>query len=247
MVGLSPAELESLNELIHIDHVYFKPQPSAQFKDKQVVHTSEDIVHKVNSSESAVPQQHTQEVVLVTTSRSKRDSRGNIVSSKSPAPIVAAPTPCIIDSTDVEVGIIADDLVSSLSDSDMDSQLDLFQSLGFTDFLDEKDVIDLTSTGQTTIPCVKNHGGMSSNPQALNSSSSVDSSDIELDSQKLFDEIYDSYLSMKNSSSPDSNNLSDSGIGSDVGEALSPQYEESSLMDDYTWQDSFTDLFPDLQ
>ena len=259
MVGLSPAELESLNELIHIDHVYFKPQPSAK---EAVVQTSEDIVHKVNSNESAVSQL-SYDVEQLASGGSKRDSRGIVVSSEPAVPAVVDPSPCVADHANLDVYTIADDLVSSLSDAEIDSPLDIFQSLGLSDLLDGNGVVNLCSTSESDLSTVSSstdHSHVSvlnSNPPKHIPSSSQNLNRPEMDSQKLFDEIYDSYLSIKNSSSPDSSVLSDSGCGSDIedfsphGDILSPQsspqYGEGSLLDDYPWQDSFTDLFPDLQ
>lgn len=70
--------------------------------------------------------------------------------------------------------------------------------------------------------------------------------DNELNDTKLFDEIYEHYLNIKESSSPESTALSDSGIGSDF-DAMSPQSIEESLHDEMWHDTSFADLFPDLQ
>lgn len=251
-MGLSSAELESLNELIHIDHVYFKPQPSVQFKDEEV-ETSEDIALKVNSSEPTISQQYTQSVLPTAPLRSKRDSRGNIISSKPLSTVVAEPSQCIANpaSASLDDDNITNDFVNTFSYSDIDSSLDLFQSLELSNLLDGSSVVDSFSPVETKFSPSSSPLDFSKT-SVLNTSlttqpSSVSNiSESETDSKKLFDEIYDSYFSYKNSSSPDQGNLSDSGIGSDV-EALSPQHSEGSLLEEYPWQDSFTDLFPDLQ
>ncbi|BFZ18687.1 hypothetical protein BsWGS_21726 [Bradybaena similaris] len=63
---------------------------------------------------------------------------------------------------------------------------------------------------------------------------------------KLFDEIYEHFLNIKESSSPDSTALSDSGISSD-NDPMSPPLIEESYHDDMWHDTSFADLFPDLQ
>lgn len=266
-MGLSSAELESLNELIHIDHIYFKPQPSVHYKDdnKEVVEAPQDIALKVNNSEVVIPHQYSHPPCQLTTPplRSKRDSRGNIIPSTTTTnlpPVVVSNTPQFIAnpaSTSLDVDTIAQDLVDSFSYSDIDSSLDLFQSLELSNLLDSASgpVVNSNIQCQPKMSpsslSEESYNTNVSHPNTINTQHSTcaisNISKSEIDSKKLFDELCDSYLSIKNSLSPDHGNFSDSGFGSDVGEALSPEDSEEYLLDDYPWQDSFTDLFPDLQ
>ncbi|KAH9518673.1 hypothetical protein Btru_005957 [Bulinus truncatus] len=256
VVGLSSAELESLNELIQIDHVYVKPQPLKQIGGKEGQQKPTTAVIKQDANGSVAPQQNKQFIVL---SGLKRNHDGGSINHKSPS-VQSSPSMTVdIAETDSELSVTSaatelpvltsfssqidfqndsDDIISTLSDSDMETSLQLFQNF-------DLDLIDSNNQHEINKP-VPNIDYSFLN---CSKSDSKQNGDIELNSTKLFDEIYEHYLSIRESSaSPSSAALSDSGISSDT-EPLSPHsLDEESFHDQLLWQDtSFTDLFPDLQ
>ncbi|KAK6967716.1 X-box-binding protein 1 [Biomphalaria glabrata] len=246
MVGLSSAELESLNELIQIDHVYVKPQPLKSLIGKEAQHKSTTAVIKQDVSESAATQHSKQYIVL---SGLKRNHEGATVNVKSPV-VQLSPVPTLDlinpDNSDtpelpvltslqsqLELQDDSDDIISTLSDSDMETSLNYFQNFD----------LDMAEANRQV-----NTSSQNNNYSFLLSDSLKQTE--ELNSTKLFDEIYEHYLSIRESSvaSPNSTAFSDSGISSDT-EPLSPHsLDGEAFHDTLLWQDtSFTDLFPDLQ
>lgn len=245
VVGLSSAELESLNELIHIDHVYFKPQPETP--EAREVLTS-NIAHE--SNKDLITAQPEPVITITETSGGvKRDHHGNAVFSNISSDNVSSLTDNFNGdlkfTLDTDITDTTDDLISSLTDSEIDPSMEFLQNLALSDFLGpDTNVaglpIQTTSTSDIS-PHFNQLGEIMSVKDISNHASG------ELDAHKLFDEIYDSYMNPRNTSSPDTTNVSDSGCDSDIGDSPSPQSSEASLLDECPWQDSFTDLFPDLQ
>lgn len=262
VVGLSSAELESLNELIQIDHVYVKPQPLNQDGGKEVQQKSSTALLKQDTNGSIITPSNKQFVVL---SGSKRNIAGEIVSSHDQFEDLNLATPVANHETDCSrvsftsaitaptssqipspIGVQdeSDDFISTLSDSDMETSLNFFE-----DF--DLNLIDSTSTPcEVTKPSSEVANSFFSLSQNTKPDTRLTEAESDLNPVKLFDEIYEHYLSIKDSSvsSPDSTALSDSGISSDT-EPLSPHSSDGeSFHDNLLWQDtSFADLFPDLQ
>ncbi|CAL1533762.1 unnamed protein product [Lymnaea stagnalis] len=265
VVGLSSAELESLNELIQIDHVYVKPQPLNQNGGKEVQQKSSAALLKQETKGSIIPPLNKQFVIL---SGSKRNIAGEIVGSHDQFTALNPATPVAntesdysrvsftsattIPSTLSQISIPSplsvhsesDDFISTLSDSDMETSLNFFE-----DF--DLNLIDSTSTHSEVVqPSSEETNSFFSLSQNTKSDTGLTETESDLNPTKLFDEIYEHYLSIKDSSvsSPESTAQSDSGISSDT-EPLSPNSSDGdSFNDNLLWQDtSFADLFPDLQ
>lgn len=259
VVGLSPAELESLNELISIDHIYVKSQPITSQKGKEGQHKSHAPVRvhghngsvissqqKCNGSIVGSKRKHSNEVGDQTVSLFQPDTpyqpnrEVQTLNHDSTDDFTLSPylSPQSLSSFQSNVSGIADDFISSLSDSDMESPLNLFQDLDFS-------IIE--SSFECDAAADLNH---SKNNFCMNikfdETAASDLPESVMTTTKLFDEIYEHYLNIKESSSPDSTALSDSGISSDI-DPMSPRLIEESYHDDMWHDTSFADLFPDLQ
>lgn len=299
MVGLSSAELESLNELIHIDHVYYKPQPETPVVKSEEVLSNSNALHSASIASSTFENnkdligitQHLQtfaapslatapttRTTVATQLGAKRDRFGNLVfSSISPSQVSARQAATVIPSSSIPalnecrsfinesqikptVLEAAEELMTSLIESGIDIPSDFLPNLAFGDLLGhDSNMLLEPSTGIDSLCLPLPMSLTNDNLEMLDSAVSgkgsvtvhadIDSS-LSLDDmtpRKLFDELNDGYVAPKDMSSPGSGSMSDSGMGSDIGDPMSPVSSESSLLDDYSWQDSFTDLFPDLQ
>lgn len=255
MVGLSPAELESLNELISIDHVYVKPQPVSLQKGREGQHKSASLprscgssgfvtpLHKYSISIPGSKRRYTCQVIRDPVSQTQpnvppQKTTDNAELDKidfSLSPSSSLPQP----QQEFNVPGVADDFIGLLSDSDMETSLNLFQDFDFS--LAAPDIASDSMHSDS----IDSNQNIKQDINSLGESLESDSSN----SIKQFDEIYQHYLSIKDSSfscSPVSATVSDSGVSSDF-DAHSPHSSVESLYDDM-WQDtSFTDLFPDLQ
>ena len=283
VVGLSSAELESLNELIQIDHVYVKPQPaaassrqggkSAQQQQQKIVMPASPkktaSVATIVSPNSAIsssskitclPSPKLQEIKPnVLMPGVKRQHNGQLVVALEPSPVSTSTHtspvhtvgiqatkvegPAAIDSDYLFSGAAEDSFDGSLADPDMDTSLNFLNDFGM-DFLVTNQqqlnfdlAADTDNCGDSSVPdpsFLKVEDVGCASPPAS-----------ELNPIKLFDEIYEHYLNIKDAPKTDSpipSVHSDSGVGSDV-EPLSPLSNGESLNGDYLWQD----LFPDLQ
>lgn len=254
VVGLSPAELESLNELIHIDHYYVKPQPMDLAEEPSEEVIAPEHAHKLeNSIQSPKDEFHVSQAAA-SSAGVKRTLTGKPVVLQSPATNSLSQN-FLLGHTDVDIVVGSsevpttpdisfngtDDLICALSDSGMEEEAPL--SLNFLDQLDLEgsDASVSNIFAQTEKPLLV------VSPQDAQTRLKTS----ELDSAKLFDEIYEHYVSMKDSSSgvgsPLSSSASDSEFNSESAEVLSPWSSEGSLLEDLPWHDSFTELFPDLQ
>lgn len=253
MVGLSSAELESLNELIQIDHVYVKPQPLIQIGGKEGQHKYTAAVLKQENNGSIVPTLNKP----VALSGLKRNHTGDVVGSvpqpaepitvsiTGPSPLdfgrINANTTSVVEPSSVStenLNLEESEFINTLSDTDMETSLNFFHDFN----------IDLIQSNCDT-EVNKSSNIQNSFFNLLQNTQLEDlTTEKDLNATKLFDEIYEHYLSIKDSSlnSPDSH--SDSGISSDI-DPLSPQSSEGEFINDQLmWQDtSFADLFPDLQ
>lgn len=254
VVGLSAAELESLNELISIDHVYVKPQPTHARGGKEEHHKSTTVVYVQGNNYDIDPAQQKRSTELPAIKRRSVDevTHGPVSQAEPNIPSNTGDikfnkiNPNFPDSSlytslsslpaHLDVSDINDDLISSLSDSNVETSLNFLQDFDFT-----------TLESNTKTHVANGHNSNICNNAVPDSRQTDEVLHDELNASKLFDEIYEHYLSIKSSSSPDSSCLSDSGISSDL-DILSPSSIDESLHDDIMWHEtSFADLFPDLQ
>lgn len=227
MVGPTSAELESLNELIRFDHVYYKAEPvvssSKKTKDSDIVSSvvgSPDIVQEIDMS----------------------------------SPVVETEVVEIIDSDCEDVtDNIAIDSQSDTKISNDDTYLDDLSRLAELESLLKQDPVNptsktLSSTVTTAIVSKEQsskYDTVTKSPKKFETPHSpvmyLDSNDLGLTpSPEFFHFDTDMGLGFTKTHSP---SFSDSGYS----DALSPHSDvSSSLLDDDMWEESFTELFPSL-
>lgn len=219
MVGPSPAELESINELIKFDHEYYKIEPLTPEPGVEVIVDS-----GVNSSFEI--QSDTK--CIVPNLKNEFPSQKDCVRTISEDSLVSS----IEDIVDLEKEVlnvlpeINIDLlneIESLIEDDLHSQ-------AIPDSLDE-----VSQNGQILLPVEQNKKLQSellppveekSSLKRKRSQTCISSSDL---------------LSLEDCLSG-----SDSGISSDYSEAGSPYSDISGGLSDNVWEESFIELFPDL-
>jgi hypothetical protein len=262
VVDLSPAELESLNELIHIDHYYVKQQPQNLDNEECVAptETSDSVVVTTSSAELAHRLEGSPDCVKVemhmpsSPSVQASDMEVEVKTSISPLSESSMSTdshqgclnflePKVLHNGDTLAIPDFASLSSEESPNTIDtlSTPDVENSLPFN-FLDQLDLsgADVPITDFFT----------ETSNRFINTSDSyseVKDSKItgpDLNTSKFISELED-YLKYSSSTSP---SYADSDPFSEgAPEAFSPQSSEGSLLDDLPWQDSFTELFPGLQ
>jgi len=225
-------ELESLKDLIHIDHVYVKSQPTvSSSKSSEVVFV--DNVHRLDGShiqeeEPLIPESQIYERPIDIDASNITVSNGDYTVSVVDTALIKQEVADDLDSLDN-----TNNMIDALTDTDIESSL----PLNLLDHIQNGD-IDLLSE-------------IDNNP--LTDSPNVDEKDSldDLDALDFFN--IDSFLKMDETandpSSPLSNSNSDSDFYSDNGvESLSPE-SNLSLIDDLSWHEShsLSDLFPSLQ
>jgi len=225
-------ELESLKDLIHIDHVYVKSQPTVtSSKSPEVVFV--DNVHRLNGShiqeeESLIPESQSYQT-------SNDIDASNISVSNKNYTVSVVDTAFIKQEVADDVDSVNNnnDIIDAFTDTDIESSfpLNLFDQIenGEIDLLSEIEDKPLTDSPMVT---------------------EKDSLE-DIDALDFFN--IDSFLKMEETaddpSSPLSNSNSDSDFYSDNGgEILSPK-SNLSLIDDLSWHEShsLSDLFPSLQ
>lgn len=229
-------ELESLKDLIQIDHVYVKSQPSVTSSSKSTEVVFVDNVHRLNCS-------HVQEeaqVSLIPESDSNQSptdyvDESNITVSNNNYTVSVVDTSFIKQEVSDDFGSVNNNngMVDAFTDSDMESSF----PLSFLDQIQNGE-IDLLSE---------------IDDKPLVNSPIVDQKDSleDLDALDFFN--IDSFLKMDETtddpSSPLSNSNSDSDFYSDNGGGnLSPK-SDLSLIDELSWHEShsLSELFPTLQ
>lgn len=206
MVGPSSAELESLNELIKFDHIYYKAEPNAKGGVKSSISSQTDSSVQqttVHSGQIEIKEEESQPSVTVT------DENSNMQ--------VDVPTISIDDTTSLE------DVTSLQLLEDIES---LLQSEDLLDVAD-MDPASLIPQSETPIQnkCSQSRGQKRKHSSSVTSSSSPNSLTVE-------DHIQDYF--------------SDSGVSGDLSDVPSPASDISSCLGDDSWEESFTELFPDL-
>jgi len=260
-VGLTSAELESLNELILIDHIYVKSQPdsphsktlSCDSLEDSHIHESSDIPIEMEMHVAAEPPL-SELVSQLSNTDIAHTNDTNLFTLSDDSCLVSSDGQVVVkkeipdDFADV---MNPDDIIDALSDSDMEA------SWSFN-FLDELD-FDHSSNNQDGVlfQDAEKLLGVPKCAQAQSSNFKLpDTPDVisELNTSKFFSNI-EHFLddSANNSSvqpsSPHSISNSDSDFYSETaGETLSPLGSDVSLLDDLSWHnyDTFTDLFPEI-
>lgn len=225
MVGLSPAELESLNELIHIDHIYFKQQPREP-EEETIVEAAQHCENTKELNVCEIPPVVKKEIDVY----GDCSLQANAEETSNVAMMMPEDTllPSMTDLNGVS------DMMYSLSEDDLETPISL-------DFLDQIDLDCKDSFAQET-----DSKSLTLSLPKHNCSSLTDESPV-LATPDMFQDI-EHFLNfpVQDSYGPISPSTSDSGFFSDPASVYSPAGSEASLLEDLSWNDSLTDLFPDL-
>lgn len=253
MVGLTPTELESLNELIHIDHFYVKSQQprcqkqSSSFSDSHrdthklrdlnvqeplhsnfVVSAVNDVTQLSCQSAPEVPQQFVNQNDISSSRAACADS------------VIVKQEPIDTYSDSSNQVNVADELIDVLSDVDLEASW----SVNFLDnlYFDESDLQgdSLIEEAEKSLAYL----------QSTQNSVKLEQPETDHDTSKYID--FGDFLTATNSEKEPLSPLSatqssDSDFFSEAvsGDVLSPS-SDVSLLDDLPWQDNFSELFPDL-
>jgi len=258
VVGLTSTELESLNELIHIDHIYVKSQPRTiithEPSTNKVAHNPEHYdALDIEDVEVTVTQADTigdNSMSIATDPLSLNHEQPGFISFESPAIVKQE-----VENSDINCipATTADSLMGSFMGSDISSDIEASWSLNFLESLDidsSLDTPDILTDVQETALIEEAERNLAFLQQSTQNDSVKTSKTSDLNASFLSE--IEEFLSKKDISvepnSPLSGSFSDSDFYSEAtSEALSPQGSDVSLLDDFSWQDSFTELFPSLQ
>ena len=245
MVGPTTAELESLNELIRFDHVYYKVTSPAGLV--------------VTSSSQQVPA-GAAIVSVVQQKQQQSNSNQRPVKSKQGEQATFTSKPQVVDTVNASVPTvqILDNFDQGISQEGLDRLLDL-------DSILQDDLTQTVDVSPTTMMASPNSTAQSTNNTAQVGCDAVSKDSLSiptttgLQSRKrklsnINTDLNIPYsLSLRNQRlesddilgleqfSP----LDDSNYSSDLSNAGSPRSEASSLLDG-DWEESFTELFPSL-
>lgn len=249
-MGPTPAELESLNELIKFDHIYYKTD---QVKTEVTADSSEDsddvqIVFVTDKSGNLIQDTAASAVkstAQYTPARAKncKRLRPKVSTVKPVAPTCVPPKVTITNTPQSNTDATPD--VSGQQNGlvtvggseqgltvDIENLLDMItnDSPEHKEILSEiMSVVDSTETVTET-----------AEPPAKKTKFEDNSIRIE-EELGLPEEMFLPYSPLSSTSS-----AIDSGFGSDIGEAASPKSDISTQLGDNVWEESFTDLFPSL-
>jgi len=258
MVGPSATELESLQELIQFDHVYYKTQPEGktssqsyrpQIKPKQTI--SPMCVQKVTEN-------GLKNVKIIITSDSKQKTTNMNNSVQIPNVILDTK---MLDNRK-QVSLITPKTENEVIDVDniKEEQIDLtdlnFDLLSDLESILSQDCEGLSFPENMVLPsqentfeltkCVENvQKGQKRKACTPEIAAIVDNltADFPPSPTKSVYSVGDSDYS-SDIPSPYNSQIAGSPYNSQM--ASSPMMEESSLMEEPSWEESFTELFPDL-
>ena len=242
MVGPTSAELESINELILFDHVYYKANPASKPQDQV-------------SNNSIVLTTHNPVVINESVTVSTAPVEDQVAVQSQPDE-----SNCIILDSDFEnARDVRNDAVSMSVDSVLSEGLESLADLGHllqqdqlttavTDlFVEEATTLQNNNTFVASKKCTQQSGTHApfitqqkkkeTNKKTSGSSSLIGHHDFCFDMSP--DDLF--HLDTVSGLSPVPS-LSDSCYSS----ASSPSSESYSIMDDDVWAESFTELFPSL-
>jgi len=257
VVGLTSTELESLNELIHIDHIYVKSQPRTiithEPSSNKDAHNPEHYeALNIEEAEITVPQTGLagdNSNSMLTDSLS-RNTEQSLVSFEDSEILKQRSENAdnFLNATDT-----SDSVMGSLLSSDIASDIEASWSLNFLDSFDLDDSLkspnSLTDIQESALieEAERNLAFLQQSTQ----NDTIKPSKLSDMNASFLNEIED-FLNKRDISveptSPLSGSFGDSDFYSEAtSEVLSPQGSDVSLLDDVSWQDSFTELFPSLQ
>lgn len=268
MVGLTPAELESLNELIHIDHIYVKSQPETpqsqtvisdnEDEDDSHIHESSDIPVEmemyVSQEAASTTEVSLSELPKQVSSPDLISNSINLVSESDDSCVVSLGSEAVVkkEIPDNFADVLnSDDILESFSDSDIDMEatwsLDLLDQLGLEQRTNDNILLDETRASLASLQSTSIQSTNFKLPETPDVIAELDSSHFFSNIENFLYENENMNDSSVKPSSPLSISNSDSDFYSDTaGETLSPLGSEVSLLEDLPWNDSFRDLFPEI-
>jgi hypothetical protein len=232
-VGPTTAELESLNELIRFDHIYYKSEGGEKVKcvSSKGIASSNDVVNILSLPDSSVVAQQNVEC---------------------PKPVTPAENSkwvdfeSVLNLTDM---VHFNDSLNDLVDLDALLQDNLLSTVtsGGTDNIQgttspvAKDtrVHSLVPQNEPAPKRRKTHNLRLSMPDNTNFKREKIVSPVQSKPLEVFSA--EDLFTLDSSSS-----VSDSGYVSELSDASSPRSEISSVLGDEVWEESFTELFPSL-
>lgn len=253
MVGLTPTELESLNELIHIDHFYVKSQQPTCPKQNLSFSDSHKDIHKLSDFNN-VQEPQISNFVKSTASKVSQFSCQNapevspqlVTQSDISSTNISFADTVIVKQEPVDTfsecsneTLDSNELIDVLSDVDLEASW----SVNFLDnlYFDESDLQEnnLIEEAEKSLAYL----------ESTQNIVKLEQPEIDHDTSKYIDfgNFLTSIGSEKEPISPLTQS-SDSDFFSEAvsGDVLSPS-SDVSLLDDLPWQDNFSELFPDLQ
>jgi len=269
MVGLTPTELESLNELIHIDHFYVKSQSPSPKPELNSVPDSHKDIHNLEDFSVQVQEQPHQ-VAHVEISSTVDDPMAQFTCQEEEASEIPSEfvTQCaeFVTQCDIPNSVVSfvdsvlvkpepidtysenfvesnstDELMNALTDADLEASWSV-------NFLDQLDFDHSDLQGDSLIDEAEKSLAYFESMHKSKHENIV----TEHDTAKYID--FGHFLSETDSTKEPISPLSisqssDSDFYSDgiASEVFSPVNSEISLLDDLPWQDNFSELFPDLQ
>lgn len=286
LVGPTAAELESLNELIKFDHIYYKEEPPAPSASSTSNSSSNTMCS--GSLEPSLVLSSTVKKVLPVSVRPKTVSSGQMLVASCEedlgiGSIVLTTGSSMWDNTNNNMVSLlpkaADGLLESvpkptgkdISKQDMGYDMEYDPSAEFLDFESLLGLAELeTSEIQLQDPSLHNQQQTQEHPvrsepqqQVMNVGTNIVVMGDKTPTRKRkrnpskgstppspkkdvssFEILSFRDLSVYEDTPQE--NLSDSGMSSDLSDAPSPSSDISSVLGDDTWEESFTELFPSL-
>jgi len=238
VVGPTPAELESINELIRFDHVYYKPEPTVkniQPKEVVAVGTTAGKVESTKMYKTILPAGepiHITQPVAVQVQPPTPADDDDVIIIDSGAELSDSSSTSDMSVDDVVEGLnTLEDLESFLQQDQVSTTTDLFaerKPLSSNDTFVSKD---------TNVHSAKKTEKVTSSPIHSMPMDVTDFS-FSMSPEHLFGLDTDFISSSNSLRSPSSSYYSD---------ASSPRSDGlSGALDDDVWEESFTELFPSL-
>lgn len=242
VVGPTPAELESINELIKFDHVYYKVEPSCQGAVSIITKPATSLL----ANKSLLNKKYSKKVssIIIIDDHDaglnftpEENNSASVETRDENTGVECSP------STDMDVcnSFSCSDAISEVMDLDASAEEQLLDDLAS---ILQEDIVGLS--GVNPLDVVSQEETIAKS----DTDTFISNSQVQTLKRKFSDSdcpIF-SDLDITSSFMDDTFRIAsstDSGFSSDYSDASSPRSEMSSSLDD-TWQDSFTELFPDL-
>jgi len=222
VVGPSTTELESINELIKFDHIYYKIEPATDIADSEVVIDTENeslCENETDDIENLINYQSIPSEIIQSEINSENICEDSDVSQKDECPVIGE-----CDIPEINMELLKD--IENLIEMDLQNQL----------CQDSQDTVSQKELSLADDTCKTDY--LVTNTKISNKKRKC--TNIQSPTQSL--EVTDTF-SWDNSYLE---TFSDSGVSSDYSEAGSPCSAISSGLTEDRWEESFMELFPDL-